>query len=157
MQTPVIVRGIIAAEHQLVRLTTACTSQKLSRTEVWLLSYYSRAVLPFSECKALARILPPTIDEIDAERHDRVAEVLTEAHLDAMICHSASAVLLLTGRGVHNEVRTIQKEEKVVTNPRGSYQLRTLKKHRCLARKVNGPRVHLCPHPVRPQSQVGQF
>jgi Xaa-Pro aminopeptidase len=37
------------------------------------------------------------IDVIDAERKDRVAHVLAESHLDAMICNSASAVLLLSG------------------------------------------------------------
>jgi Xaa-Pro aminopeptidase len=36
-------------------------------------------------------------DVIDAERKDRVAKVLAESHLDAMICSSATAVLLLTG------------------------------------------------------------
>jgi Xaa-Pro aminopeptidase len=34
---------------------------------------------------------------IDTERKNRVAEVLAESHRDAMICNSASAVLLLTG------------------------------------------------------------
>ncbi|MGA9529900.1 MAG: Xaa-Pro peptidase family protein [Terriglobales bacterium] len=37
------------------------------------------------------------IDVIDAERKDRVIKVLAESQLDAMICNSASAVLLLTG------------------------------------------------------------
>ncbi|MGC2551473.1 MAG: aminopeptidase P family N-terminal domain-containing protein, partial [Candidatus Sulfotelmatobacter sp.] len=37
------------------------------------------------------------IDVIDAERKDRVANVLAESHLDTMICSSASAVLLLSG------------------------------------------------------------
>jgi Xaa-Pro aminopeptidase len=37
------------------------------------------------------------IDVIDTERKDRVVKILAEAHLDAMICNSASAVLLLTG------------------------------------------------------------
>ena len=51
----------------------------------------------FPTARLQPRILPPTIDVIDAERKDRAAKVLAEAHLDAMICNSASAVLLLTG------------------------------------------------------------
>ncbi len=41
--------------------------------------------------------MPPTADVIDPERKTRVAEALGESLLDAMICNSASAVLLLSG------------------------------------------------------------
>ncbi|HTU40947.1 MAG TPA: Xaa-Pro peptidase family protein [Candidatus Aquilonibacter sp.] len=41
--------------------------------------------------------MPPTPDVIDSERKDRVMEVAAQSHLDAIICSSPSAVLLLTG------------------------------------------------------------
>jgi Xaa-Pro aminopeptidase len=41
--------------------------------------------------------LPSTADVIDAERKTRVMEVLAQSHLDAIVCSSPSAVLLLTG------------------------------------------------------------
>ena len=41
--------------------------------------------------------MPPIPDVIDSERKDRVMEVLAQSHLDAIICSSPSAVLLLTG------------------------------------------------------------
>ncbi len=51
----------------------------------------------FSTARLPPRILPLILNVIDAERKNRVAKVLAESHLDAMICDSASAVLLLTG------------------------------------------------------------
>ncbi len=55
-----------------------------------LCSPYSCSGIPFSNPKAAA-------DVIDAERKNRVMEVLAESHLDAIACASPSAVLLLTG------------------------------------------------------------
>ena len=61
------------------------------------LCFYPLLSIPSYNRKAPARILPPIIDVIDADRKDRVTKTLAESHLDAMICNSASAVLLLTG------------------------------------------------------------
>ena len=63
----------------------------------------TRSLLIRAQCFLFptARLRPDSclrlIDVIDAERKNRVTEVLAESNLDATICSSASAVLLLTG------------------------------------------------------------